>query len=54
MSIFAVEENNGQLVYNKGHERIPENWYRLPVDYTLVQFNLDLINWMTQYPELGR
>lgn len=52
-SIFAVEETNGTLVYNKGHERIPENWYRRPVDYGLVSLNLDLLDWILQYPQLA-
>lgn len=37
-------------MYKKGHEQIPTNWYRIPVDYTLVQLNLDLIEWYVKYP----
>ncbi|KAJ5675773.1 hypothetical protein N7462_008670 [Penicillium macrosclerotiorum] len=45
------EENN--LTYREGWERIPENWYKTPVDYGLLQLNLDTIDWMAKYPELG-
>ncbi|KAJ7649159.1 Chloroperoxidase [Mycena rosella] len=33
---FSID-NDGNLQYNTGHERIPEGWYRRPVDYTHVQ-----------------
>ncbi|KAL1869626.1 hypothetical protein Daus18300_005481 [Diaporthe australafricana] len=53
-SFFAVTEDaNGELVYKKGEERIPENWYRTPVDYGLVSLNLDLVAWVLAHPELG-
>ncbi|EXF73805.1 oxidase [Colletotrichum fioriniae PJ7] len=52
-SFFAVEGEEGNLTYNRGWERIPENWYRTPVDYGLVQLNLDLLAWVAKYPELG-
>ncbi len=52
-SFWGVSEQGGKLVYNEGWERIPENWYRAPVDYGLVALNLDLINWITKYPVLA-
>lgn len=53
-SFFAVnDDENGEMVYNKGWERIPENWYRTPVDYGLVSLNLDLVSWVLQHPELA-
>ncbi|TEA13002.1 Dothistromin biosynthesis peroxidase dotB [Colletotrichum sidae] len=52
-SFFAVQGQDGHLTYNRGWERIPENWYRTPVDYGLVQLNLDLVSWIAKYPELG-
>ncbi|TDZ30087.1 Dothistromin biosynthesis peroxidase dotB [Colletotrichum trifolii] len=52
-SFFAVQGQDGNLTYNHGWERIPENWYRTPVDYGLVQLNLDLVSWIAKYPELG-
>jgi hypothetical protein len=53
--MFAIrQDSHGALVYQKGWERIPENWYRIPVDYGLLQFNLDLLDWVAQYPELAR
>lgn len=53
-SFYGVEGDSGNLTYNKGHERIPENWYRIPVDYGVVSFNLDLVNLLTKYPERMR
>ncbi|GKT48188.1 dothistromin biosynthesis peroxidase dotB [Colletotrichum spaethianum] len=53
-SFFAVQGEEGNLTYNRGWERIPENWYRMPVDYGLVQLNLDLVDLILKYPELGR
>lgn len=42
------------MEYREGWERIPENWYRTPVDYGLIGLNLDLIDWVVKYPELAR
>jgi hypothetical protein len=39
--------------YREGHERLPSNWYRRNVDYGIVELNLDLVDWITKYPELG-
>ncbi|KAL0936074.1 oxidase [Colletotrichum truncatum] len=52
-SFYGVQGEDGNLKYNKGWERIPENWYRTPVDYGLVQLNLDLVAWITKYPKLA-
>ncbi|KEQ98114.1 hypothetical protein AUEXF2481DRAFT_2094 [Aureobasidium subglaciale EXF-2481] len=52
-SFYAVYEENGQLVYRKGHEQIPANWYRLPMDYGLVELNMDLVEWFMKYPVLA-
>ncbi|OBT43962.1 hypothetical protein VE00_04628 [Pseudogymnoascus sp. WSF 3629] len=52
-SFFAVEGEPGNFTYNQGWERIPENWYRIPVDYTLVQLNLDILYFVAKHPELG-
>lgn len=52
-SFYGVHEENGELVYKKGWEQIPENWYRIAVDYGLVQTNLDLVDWILQYPVLA-
>ncbi|KAG9494907.1 hypothetical protein J7337_013136 [Fusarium musae] len=46
-SFFAVTEKDGKLVYKRGHERIPENWYRRSIDYGLIGLNLDLLNLIT-------
>ena len=44
----------GNFTYNKGYERIPENWYRRPVDFGLIDLNLDTVALILKYPELGR
>jgi hypothetical protein len=36
-----------------GHERIPENWYRRPVDYDLVELNVDVVDYVMRHPELA-
>lgn len=51
-SIFGVSGSDDALQYNYGYERIPENWYRRPTDFGLVDLNLDLLNFAVQYPEL--
>ncbi|KAJ5779131.1 hypothetical protein N7457_006851 [Penicillium paradoxum] len=48
--IYGEEHN---LTYREGWERIPENWYKTPVDYGLIQLNLDIIGFVLKYPELG-
>lgn len=52
-SFWAVYDDDRQpsgLVYKKGHEQIPSNWYRIPVDYSLVQLNVDLLEWYVTHP----
>ncbi|KAK5625313.1 hypothetical protein RRF57_001029 [Xylaria bambusicola] len=51
-SFLGVYEEDGKQVYREGHERIPENWYRLAVDYDLNSYNLDLVAWVTKHPIL--
>ncbi|KAL1587622.1 hypothetical protein WHR41_03651 [Cladosporium halotolerans] len=53
-SFFGVyNTTDGGLEYRPGHEQIPENWYHTPVDYGLVQLNVDTLAMIAQYPELG-
>ena len=52
-SFFGVVEENGEMVYKKGWERIPENWYRIAIDFGLVDVNLDLVDWILKYPKLA-
>lgn len=53
-SFYGVEGHGTNLTYKVGHERIPENWYRMPNEYNLVAFNLDLLDLIAEYPELAR
>jgi hypothetical protein len=53
-SFYGVQlADDGSLDYRPGHEQIPENWYHTPVDYGLVQLNLDTLSMIAQHPELG-
>jgi hypothetical protein len=54
-SFWAIYDNasapNG-LVYKYGWEQIPQNWYKIPADYTLVSLNLDLLALFAVQPSL--
>ncbi|KAJ6031580.1 hypothetical protein N7540_002312 [Penicillium herquei] len=50
---YGIYGEEGNFTYREGWERIPKNWYKTPVDYGLIQLNLDTIDWILQYPELG-
>lgn len=52
--MFGVNGSDDALQYHYGYERIPENWYRRPIDYGLVDLNLDIVGFAAQYPELAR
>ncbi|KAM0140745.1 hypothetical protein ACHAP3_002423 [Botrytis cinerea] len=52
-TVFGVYSENGTYVYKKGCEQIPSNWYRIPVDYGLVQLNLDIVAWIVANPALA-
>lgn len=53
-SFWGVSGSEGNLTYNKGWERIPANWYRTPVDYTITALTLDTVAMVVKYPELAR
>ena len=53
-SFFAISGEEGNFSYNYGWEKIPENWYKVPVDYGLVSLNLDTVSLVLKYPQLGR
>ncbi|QRW04457.1 peroxidase family 2 domain protein [Ceratobasidium sp. AG-Ba] len=50
-SFFAVEGEGNNLTYKVGYERIPENWFRRPIDYGFVNLNLDIVKMATVVPE---
>ncbi|CAE7100345.1 unnamed protein product [Rhizoctonia solani] len=50
-SFFGVSGNSANLTYQVGYERIPNNWYRRPVDYILPLFDLDLVYMGLKHPE---
>lgn len=53
-SIFAITGPDNALQYNYGYERIPENWYRRPTDFSLLDLNADVLGFIAQYPELAK
>ncbi|OJD18597.1 hypothetical protein AJ78_01368 [Emergomyces pasteurianus Ep9510] len=52
-NFYGIYGEEDCFEYKEGWERIPENWYRTPVDYGLIQFNLDIIDWVLKHPELA-
>ncbi|KAF8699332.1 Peroxidase, family 2, partial [Rhizoctonia solani] len=50
-SFFGVSGSGNNLTYLKGHDRIPDNWYRRPNDYTLVEYLLDVVYAAGKYPQ---
>ncbi len=41
------------MTYQKGSERIPENWFRFHGEYTLAKLNVDLVSWVRKHPRLA-
>lgn len=52
-SFWGVSGEEGNFTYDYGYERIPENWFKAPVDYGLIQLNLDTVAMVLKYPQLG-
>ncbi|KAG8734503.1 hypothetical protein FRC12_018498 [Ceratobasidium sp. 428] len=52
-SFFAVSGTSGNLTYDSGYERIPENWYRREIgnDYGIVPLGTDIISMLHNVPE---
>jgi hypothetical protein len=52
-SFYGVTGEDGKFVYNRGHERIPDNWYtRNAADlYTIPYLNLDTLQQASEHPE---
>jgi hypothetical protein len=51
-SIYSVTTlPDGSLHYTPGHERIPDKWYRRPVDYGIDALT-DMVAMWLRYPEL--
>lgn len=55
-SFFAITENaDGSLTYQKGYERIPDNWYRRPLGevnaYSPASFAIDFAQVAAAVPE---
>ncbi|KAG8681997.1 hypothetical protein FRC08_015256 [Ceratobasidium sp. 394] len=50
-SFYGVSGNSNNLTYQKGYERIPENWYKRNVDYSIPLYALDLLYAGVKHPE---
>lgn len=52
MSFFSITGESGNFKYTVGHERIPDNWYKLPIgdEYTIPGFLADVVNHAEKYP----
>jgi hypothetical protein len=50
-SFFAITGESGNFKYNEGHERIPDNWYKLPIgdEYTILGFLADVLDFGEKY-----
>jgi hypothetical protein len=52
-SMFGVQGTaRDNFVVKQGWERIPENWYRRPNDFTIPEFFADVLEHAAKYPEL--
>lgn len=52
-SFFSVSGDSSNFTYTKGHERIPENWYKSTIPYGLVDLNLDVVHFVLRHPIFG-
>ncbi|KAB5591490.1 Aromatic peroxygenase [Ceratobasidium theobromae] len=50
-SFFAVSGDRQNFVYQQGYEKIPDNWYRRPDDYTIPLLLADFVAMSLKYPE---
>ncbi|RCI17478.1 hypothetical protein L249_3301 [Ophiocordyceps polyrhachis-furcata BCC 54312] len=51
-SFYGIYGEEPNFEYREGWERIPNNWYRRPVDYTLAEFLLGGQAMATMHPQL--
>ncbi|KAL4931458.1 peroxidase family protein [Aspergillus undulatus] len=49
--VYGSDDTN--LTYREGWERIPENWYKTPTDWGVLNLNADVLNWALKYPSLA-
>ena len=53
-NFYGVYGDDSNLTYREGWERIPENWYKRPTDWGILNMNADLLEWTIKYPSLAR
>ncbi|CAE6528452.1 unnamed protein product, partial [Rhizoctonia solani] len=50
-SFYGVSGSGSNLVYQPGYERIPDNWYKRPIDYSIPLYTVDLLYAGLKHPE---
>ncbi|CAE6518627.1 unnamed protein product [Rhizoctonia solani] len=50
-SFYGVSGSGDSLTYQMGHERIPDNWYKRPIDYSIPLYAVDLLYAGLKHPE---
>ncbi|KAG8793538.1 hypothetical protein FRC12_002408 [Ceratobasidium sp. 428] len=50
-SFYGVSGNSNNLTYQKGYERIPNNWYKRNIDYSIPLYTLDVLYAGLKHPE---
>ncbi|CAE6416021.1 unnamed protein product [Rhizoctonia solani] len=51
-SFYGVSGAGNNLTYQKGHERIPDNWYKRGTDYGIPSLLVDILYAGAKHPEL--
>ncbi|CAE6532860.1 unnamed protein product [Rhizoctonia solani] len=50
-SFYGVSGSGNSLTYQRGYERIPDNWYKRPIDYSIPLFTVDFLYAGLKHPE---
>ncbi|CAE6341219.1 unnamed protein product [Rhizoctonia solani] len=50
-SFYGVSGSGNNLTYQRGYERIPDNWYKRPIDYSIPLYAVDLLYAGLKHPE---
>ncbi|CAE6449554.1 unnamed protein product [Rhizoctonia solani] len=50
-SFYGVSGTASNLTYQKGYERIPDNWYKRSIDYSIPLYAVDLLYAGLKHPE---
>ncbi|KAF8699333.1 Peroxidase, family 2, partial [Rhizoctonia solani] len=50
-SFYGVSGSGNNLTYQRGYERIPDNWYKRAIDYSIPLYSVDLLYAGLKHPE---